>query len=338
MASEKKVSRPLVTVVVLSFNQEKFIANAIDSVLAQDYENLEVVICDDCSTDKTVEIIKDKVDNYEGSHAISYFFAKKNTGVVKNFNFALSKSKGELLVAAAGDDISYENRVSVAVEYYLKYGFSAFYSSADIIGEVGNELGELTLKVDQPYYPPLNGEEAFKSLPFYGAGAIYSRRIFSEFGPVPNNIRNEDYNFFVRSLITDGIAYHQHPLLAYRKHSDNLSYWVKIKNSKNLFRKANLKALSLDNQLSNMAIAKEYFLKVYGSNSRLLESYNDYMFSVSLACFFYYLTAIKLRNPFLKVADLKARMIISGFGRLIGKAFVKAAKSAVFYFPLRMGK
>ena len=327
MKSAEVVSKPLVTMIILSYNQEKFIADAIDGAFSQNYENLEIIICDDCSNDKTLEIIKEKCSHYCGPHSVSFFETKKNGGVVKNFNFALEKSNGELLIATAGDDISYSNRASKAVEYYLKYGFSAFYSFANVINETGEKIDEWEMEIDKPFYPSLDSGERFEHLPFYGAGAVYNRKLFLRFGFIPDSIRNEDYNFFVRSLISDGVAYCKEPLLSYRKHANNLSYWVKIKKAQNIIVKARLKCLSLDNKLKNMIIAKDYISTVYGDESVVYESYDRLIYSCAFSCFLFSVISLDFHNPYSRIHELN---YVSAFKAAFGtskKIFHKTIKS-----------
>lgn len=91
---------PLVSINIPTYNQEKYIARAISSALAQDYPNLEVVVSDDCSTDNTFAIAKslesDKVRVHQN---------QKNLGRVGNYRFVLyNLSRGEWVVNLDGDD------------------------------------------------------------------------------------------------------------------------------------------------------------------------------------------------------------------------------------------
>lgn len=84
-----------------TYNQEKYIAQAIESVLMQDYENIEVVIADDCSTDKTGEIVQ----QYKSDPRVKYFRNEKNLGRVKNYHNTLyNHTTGEWIINLDGDD------------------------------------------------------------------------------------------------------------------------------------------------------------------------------------------------------------------------------------------
>lgn len=93
---------PLVSIGLPVYNGEKYLDEALKSLLAQSYKNFELIISDNCSTDKTSSICmkykkKDK--------RIRYIRQKNNIGAVNNFNFVLNKSKGKYFMWAAHDDI-----------------------------------------------------------------------------------------------------------------------------------------------------------------------------------------------------------------------------------------
>lgn len=90
----------LVSVVMPSFNTEKYIKDAIDSVLRQTYNNIELIVVDDCSTDNSVDIVK-KYDDPR----IQLIVNKCNKGAAFSRNIALKKSKGEWIAFLDSDDI-----------------------------------------------------------------------------------------------------------------------------------------------------------------------------------------------------------------------------------------
>jgi glycosyltransferase involved in cell wall biosynthesis len=96
-----------------AFNREKFIAAAIESVLASTYSNFELIVVDDCSTDDTILILR----NYEKIDSrIKLFINEKNLGQFANRNKAASYSKGEFLKYVDSDDIIYPDTLKKMVE------------------------------------------------------------------------------------------------------------------------------------------------------------------------------------------------------------------------------
>ena len=107
MHIQYKRPAPSVTMVLVCYNQEKYIKEAVLSVLSQDYSDLKIIISDDCSKDKTVSIIEEILETYGGPHEV--FFNKNpiNQGLIKHINLVNNLVDTELLIIAAGDDIDH---------------------------------------------------------------------------------------------------------------------------------------------------------------------------------------------------------------------------------------
>ncbi|MBK9785786.1 MAG: glycosyltransferase family 2 protein [Betaproteobacteria bacterium] len=115
-------NRPLVTFALFAYNQEKYIREAVVGALQQDYSPIEIIISDDCSTDKTFEIIQELSEEYEGCAKIILNRNKKNVGLIGHINKVMDIASGELVIVAAKDDISLSDRVSKNVKFYLDMG------------------------------------------------------------------------------------------------------------------------------------------------------------------------------------------------------------------------
>lgn len=103
---------PLVSVLMPAYNSEKYIGEAIESILNQTYTNFEFIIADDCSTDDTWEIIK----KYEKTDKrITAIRNKKNLYIAKNRNLLVKKAKGEYIAWQDSDDVSYLDRLEKQV-------------------------------------------------------------------------------------------------------------------------------------------------------------------------------------------------------------------------------
>lgn len=94
-------SVPRVTVLMPVYNVEKYVKEAIESVLNQSYKNFQLLILDDCSTDDTAGIVKSFTDT-----RIRYYRQEKNVGLAENLNSGVELSDTEYLARMDGDDIS----------------------------------------------------------------------------------------------------------------------------------------------------------------------------------------------------------------------------------------
>ncbi len=114
---------PLVSVLIASYNGNKFIAEAIESVLNQTYSNFEIIISDDCSTDNTVEIVKLFASK---DTRIKVYVNNVNLGDYPNRNKAVGYASGEYIKYLDHDDIMYKHCLEIMVDAMEKFPMAAF--------------------------------------------------------------------------------------------------------------------------------------------------------------------------------------------------------------------
>jgi len=108
--------RILVSVITVSYNSSRFIRETIDSILAQQYDHFEYLICDDRSNDGTWEIINEYKDS-----RIRAYRNETNLGEYANRNKGVSLAKGGYLIFIDGDDLMYPHALSVFVQYAVQF-------------------------------------------------------------------------------------------------------------------------------------------------------------------------------------------------------------------------
>src|SRR5205085_9105639 len=101
---------PRLSLILLTYNQERFVAAAVKSALEQVGVTLQIVISDDNSPDKTFEVIQETVRDYKGPHQVVLNRNPKNLGLTGNLNHAWSLTTGEFVIVQAGDDLSVPDR------------------------------------------------------------------------------------------------------------------------------------------------------------------------------------------------------------------------------------
>jgi len=109
----KKISG-LVSVVIPTYNQKDFVHETIDSVLVQDYKNIEIIITDDGSKDGTIRIIKEYAAKYPDK--IVPVLSERNTGIAANLNRGLAKVRGEYIAWLGGDDLMFSGKIRKQVD------------------------------------------------------------------------------------------------------------------------------------------------------------------------------------------------------------------------------
>lgn len=109
-----------VTFFMMAYNQEKLVEASVRSALAQDYENLEVILSDDCSSDRTFEIMQAIVAEYDGRHDVKLNRNPQNLGIGQHVNLMFEMAQGVLIVIQAGDDISVPERTRRLYEAFTE--------------------------------------------------------------------------------------------------------------------------------------------------------------------------------------------------------------------------
>lgn len=128
--------QPFVSVIVPAYNEEKVICRTIDSLLASDYPNLEIIVVDDGSLDKTLEIVREKFsDNPKAA-----IFTKANGGKAEALNFGWRHAKGEIIVALDADTLFNKNTVGALVRRFADEKIGAIAGNA----KVGNRINIVT--------------------------------------------------------------------------------------------------------------------------------------------------------------------------------------------------
>lgn len=223
-------NRPLVTFILVAYNQEAFVKEAIAGALAQTYEPMEIILSDDCSPDGTFKAMQDCARDYIGPKTIILRQNPKNVGLIPHFNTLLEEATGELIVIAAGDDISMPNRTTRSVDSYLQKadGKILIHSDAIDIDINSNELGRRT--------PPRQGSALARqqmgasseidpasigvltqSLSMYiGATGAISKSLLHEFEPIRQNGAYEDQVWGFRAVLCNALHYIAEPLVKYR--------------------------------------------------------------------------------------------------------------------------
>jgi len=110
------IKTPLISVLVVSYNNEKYIKQTIESCLDQDFDDFEIIISDDNSNDGSWEIIK-KIEN----RRIRAFKQDKNLGEYRNRNFCLEMAKGDFVIFMDGEDLFYPHALRQLSYYIVKY-------------------------------------------------------------------------------------------------------------------------------------------------------------------------------------------------------------------------
>lgn len=221
--SNSSKEKPLLTLILLAYNQEQYIRDAIDGALSQTYHPLEIILSDDHSIDNTYSIINEIANSYNGPHTIVLNRNEKNIGLAAHYNKLLGIARGEIILSAAGDDISLPDRVEKTYEIFKQYNEAYIVSFKDsIININGNIVGQKpTFSTIKEIH--LNNLLSNHQLHLSGASRAIRKTIFVKFGNLESDCPTEDTPYILRGLMLGSAIVSPESAIKYRIHDKNLS-------------------------------------------------------------------------------------------------------------------
>ena len=230
------MKKPLISYVLTAYNLENYIRQSIECAFAQTYSPLQIVLSDDCSTDRTFDIMKEMAEAYQGPHSIKLNRNSRNLGITQHMNKAyLELADGEIIVAAHGDDLSVPDRTSVCYDYLSQHpactavsgGMQAVMHQEDgsIIPAPGHSA--VVRKIHTYRF------DSCANIP--APSRCFYKRVMEEFGPLHPSCPTEDELISFRALMLGENAFLPEVLVTYRKHAgsnSNISNFAKFPLSK----------------------------------------------------------------------------------------------------------
>lgn len=204
---------PLVSITVCTYNSGKTVLETLDSIKEQTYQNIELIISDDCSTDNTVQLCKEWLKEHESRFVRTLLIESEiNTGVSSNANRAIGAIKGEWKKGIAGDDIMEHTCVADFVNYVKEHPDSkVIFSRCKLFRVVNGKkifCGEIPNETDVRYYGlPVEMQKIFMyywKFPFPGPVAFINTEIFKHLVYDVKYDAFEDYPFYMR-IVESGI-------------------------------------------------------------------------------------------------------------------------------------
>lgn len=203
-----------VTIIMPSYDSEKFIIESVESVLAQTYSNWELIIVDDCSPDDSNRIITKYVDN---DSRIKLIKLQKNSGPAVARNTAIEAASGRYIAFLDSDDVWLPNKLEKQIKFMQDNDLAFTYSSYKLVGEDNEDLGLFITKDKISYFDML------KTCSVGCLTAIYdTEKIGKQYMPLI--LKRQDYGLWLKILKligeTKGIL---EPLATYRLRKNSVS-------------------------------------------------------------------------------------------------------------------
>jgi glycosyltransferase involved in cell wall biosynthesis len=202
-----------VSVCLATYNGEKYIKEQLESILCQLSYNDEVVISDDSSSDKTIEIIKDFNDK-----RIVLFENNIFRNHIKNFEFALSKARGNYIFLSDQDDIWLPNKVSILTAELKHFNL--------VISDCIYVNSHLDV-INDSYFKKSNARKGliknFTKNTYLGCCMAFDRKVLNNSMPFPPNIKSHDTWIGLIGEIFGTTKFVTNKLILFRRHGANFS-------------------------------------------------------------------------------------------------------------------
>lgn len=312
--------RPLITFALSAYNQEQFIREAVEGAFAQTYSPLEIILSDDFSNDKTFEIMQEMASNYTGPNKITLNRNEKNKGITGHINKIMKLAGGDLIVDAAGDDISLPQRTQVLVDKWLSTGRKAHSIHSDAIAmDVHSQDIGIIRNHNQKQLEDLFAM-ASRNPHVLGATHAWAKEVFTVFGPLNEDVTHEDCVIPLRSALLGGVVHVPEPLVRYRQDVGVSANYLTMETE-------NIKdpqAVEIARRYYFDALQKVRDLKTFGADVRLISGAERALVERALICDLVSAPLPKLRHAWRAIRD-GARLWFAF------KQFIKYKFSIVFY-------
>jgi glycosyltransferase involved in cell wall biosynthesis len=228
---------PKISVILPVYNTEKFIGQAIDSILGQTFQDFELIIIDDCSTDNSVTIIQSYTDK-----RIIFIGKSQNTGYTNSLNLGISIAKGEYIARMDADDISMSDRFALQIDILDQdrdivvcgaWGLILGTNDVMKVPEFNAEIIPQLLVQNQMVHPVT----MIRKETLVNNGVFYNEKLEP----------SEDYDLWSRIYEFGKLYNIQKPLLRYRRHNQQVSTIRKSKQQQSdlLIKKDLIKSLEI---------------------------------------------------------------------------------------------
>lgn len=238
-----------VDVLLATYNGERYVKEQIESILNQTYENIQIIISDDCSKDGTRQILKE----YEQNDNIKVFYQEKNLGYVKNFEFLLKQVESDLYMLSDQDDVWKKEKIEKTVEKLETENLDLVFGDLEVVDEnlntickSYNQYMHLSRKIEK-YSKDYRLQYLYNCMT--GCTILSKKEYLDKILPLPTNSKYMIHDYWIGLIISlnGKVGYLKEPYILYRQHGNNQVGVVKA--SHQLSKLGQVRDLSIEMKL-----------------------------------------------------------------------------------------
>lgn len=232
----QKISQnPLISVIIPCYKHEKFVERCLNSVAAQTYDNIEVIIVDDCSPDNSVkrieQIINSKSWIAKFDNRTKFYPFNQNQGAHNAINHGIKQSTGELIAILNSDDLYHQDRLSRIVEVMQNQNHQFVFSRVQYIDDNDTTItdshymaqsyfgSQKNIKLKQ--FPSLGFACLSFSISISTGNFVFSKALYNALGAFKDYRYCHDWDFLLRALVHTEPFFLEEDLYYYRFHGKN---------------------------------------------------------------------------------------------------------------------
>jgi glycosyltransferase involved in cell wall biosynthesis len=220
---------PKVSICVPSYNHARFLPMTLDSALAQTYDDFEVVVVDDGSTDDSLAIAQSYAARHPSKVRVFTHPGHRNRGISETVNLAFEKARGQFLCGLPSDDLLLPEKLEVQLGFLDKNpGLGWVYGVVKAVGETGDQrpdLGLLGRDVTGDRDPV---ESLILDNVVPGMTVLMRRSVVERVGPHDPALIYSDWDFWVRMMAESRAGFLDTPLVRHRVHTYNTSIGIDV--------------------------------------------------------------------------------------------------------------
>ncbi|MCP4456976.1 MAG: glycosyltransferase [Cytophagales bacterium] len=190
------MNQPLVSIICLCHNQAPYVQEALQSVMDQTYNNVELIVVDDGSRDGSTEVINEFLNSYPD---VQFIAIKENIGNCAAFNRGWRASKGEFLIDLAADDVLLPERVEVGIKQFEETKAGVHFSDALLMDESGMVLGHHNERFTEPIPEGDLYTDLVSRYLICPPTMMFRKEVIEALDGYDETLAFEDYDFWVRS-------------------------------------------------------------------------------------------------------------------------------------------
>ena len=208
-----------VSIAVFTYNQQEFVHETLDSFLAQTYQNIEIIVCDDGSSDETPNIIRRYASQYPDR--IIPVLHPVNTGIAENVNRGIRAASGDYINLFGGDDIMLPDKIAVQVAYLEQHPeLSGCYHDAEVFDWPSGEVRGLFSRIfGYTSFELIDAEKYLDAKCRVLPSTVMMRRAAIKSLTFDNRLKlTNDFLFYIELIINSGaLGFVNGALVRYRK-------------------------------------------------------------------------------------------------------------------------